>query len=277
MSGTLQVTLLGCGSSGGVPRVGGDWGACDPAEPRNRRTRCSILVEYWEGQGQAKREDRTIVLIDTSPDLRDQLLKANISRLDALFYTHEHADQTHGIDDLRAIAYRMRKKIPTYMNDHTRDILLDRFSYCFETPEGRVHPPILDAQQISNHGQVISVDGPGGPLKVRALNLSHGATPVLGFFLNDKVVYTPDVYDIDDETINILRSPDVWIIDALRYGASPSHAHLDKAMSWLARTQTRQAILTNMHVDLDYATLKNEVPANQVVGYDGLTVNLRDI
>ena len=199
MSAHLEITILGCGSSGGVPRVGGDWGVCDPNEPKNRRTRCSILVDYWEGDADTPREARTSILIDTSPDLREQLLAAKVTRLDALFYTHEHADQTHGIDDLRAIAYRMRNRVPTYMSAHTKEQLWARFGYCFEMPEGRVHPPILELQDLIAHGDTITIEGPGGALRVETLGLSHGPTPVLGFRFAGKAIYTPDVYDIDDE------------------------------------------------------------------------------
>lgn len=274
MTGHLQITILGCGSSGGVPRVGGDWGRCDPNEPKNKRTRCSLLVDYWNGEGvdRPPADQRTTVIIDTSPDLREQLLKAGTQRLDALLFTHEHADQTHGIDDLRAIAYRMRERIPTYMNAHTRAHLMERFGYCFEMPEGRVHPPILDLQDDILANQQVQITGPGGVLDIDVFELSHGPTPVLGFRFDDRVIYTPDVYDIDEATLAALTGAEVWIVDTLRYNPSPTHAHCDKAFSWLARTKTRKAIFTNMHLDLDYATFQNELYGPHDVAYDGMTV-----
>ncbi len=275
MTGTLEITILGCGSSGGVPRVGGDWGACDPLEPKNRRTRCSILVDYWEEGAVPPKSERTSILIDTSPDLREQFLAADVQRVDAVLYTHEHADQTHGIDDLRAIAYRMRRKIPTYMNTHTRRFMMERFGYCFEMPDGRVHPAILDAQPNITSDDELTIDGPGGALKIDVMELSHGATPVLGFRFGKQVVYTPDVYDIDDDVIEFIQQPALWIIDALRYNTSPSHANVDKALSWLARTQTRKAVFTNMHIDLDYETLRTEIPKLAVPAYDGMLLQVK--
>lgn len=272
----LQIRILGSGSSGGVPRVGGDWGVCDPNEPKNRRTRCSVLVDYWEGESAElpPAEQRTTVMVDTSPDLREQLLKAGTKRIDAVLFTHEHADQTHGIDDLRAIAYGMRKRLPTYMNAHTRTHLMDRFGYCFTLPEGRVHPPILELQDEISAANAVHIEGPGGTLEIDVFELSHGPTPVLGFGFDGRAIYTPDVFEIDDETLGRIKSPDVWIVDALRYNPSPTHAHCDKALSWLARTKTKRAVFTNMHVDLDYATLKQEIYDQTDVAYDGMMVKV---
>lgn len=274
MSAALRITILGCGSSGGVPRVDGDWGFCDPSEPKNRRTRSSILVEQWAGQAEIvpPEGERTIVLIDSSPDLREQLLKTDISHIDALLYTHDHADQTHGIDDLRALAYRMRRQIPTYMDDHTKLHLFNRFEYCFEMPEGRVHPPILDLQPLIKSGDTVNIEGAGGTVSAQVLGLSHGPTPSLGFKLNNAVVYTPDVHEIDDDVFDMIGQPDIWITDALRYSDHPTHANLDKAMRWIARTQTRQAVLTNLHIDMDYQTLSAELCGSHMPAYDGMQI-----
>lgn len=275
MSAKLHITILGCGSSGGVPRVGGDWGLCDPNEPKNRRKRCSILVDYWEGELKMPcATKRTTVLVDASPDLREQLLKTKTKRLDAVLFTHEHADQTHGIDDLRAIAYRMRQRLPTYMSAHTRTQLMAKFGYCFEMPEGRVHPPILELQDDLTSKIPLKITGPGGTLSIDALELSHGATPVSGFRFDGRVVYTPDVHDIDDETLERITGTKVWIIDALRYNPSPAHAHTDKALMWLAKTKTQKGIFTNMHIDLDYQTFKSELYGHHDVAYDGMKVQL---
>jgi len=228
---TVRAVILGCGSSGGVPRVGGDWGVCDPTEPKNRRSRCSLYVEYWEG--------------------------TDVKRLDALLYTHDHADQSHGIDDLRAVAYRMRKRIPTYMDSHTKEHVYDRFEYCFEMPEGRVHPPILELQSLIKGGDRFHVEGPGGKLYVDVLELSHGPTPSLGFILGEKIAYTPDVWDVPEASFKALGGIDTWILDALRYNDHPTHAHADKALSWFAKTGVKHGILTNLHIDMDYQTLKS--------------------
>jgi len=271
---TLRITILGCGSSGGVPRVGGDWGVCDPNEPKNRRMRCSVLIEQWEGEAEPPQKERTIVLVDTSPDLREQLLMTHTGRLDALLFTHEHADQTHGIDDVRALAYRMAKRIPTYMDKPTKAEIVLRFHYLFETPEGRLHPPILDLQPLLSDGDTIDINGPGGEIKVEYLALSHGPTPSGGFIFNDKIVYTPDVWSISDDVLDRINSPDVWVTDALRYNEHPTHAHADRALEWMAGTKTKQGILTNLHLDMDYASLENELPGNHKAAYDGMQISL---
>lgn len=279
MSHTLRITILGCGSSGGVPRVGGDWGVCNPDNSKNRRSRCSILVEKWANidadTGQIPHETkRTVVLVDTSPDLRQQLLAAKVGRVDALLYTHDHADQSHGIDDMRAIAYRMRKRVPTYMDEHTKAFVFNRFDYCFEMPEGRVHPAILELKPLIKSGDNFAVEGPGGEISVTTLGLSHGPTPSLGFIFDSQIVYTPDVWDIAPDVLNLIERPDIWIVDALRYAAHPTHSHVDKTLSWLASTRTKQAVLTNLHIDLDYETLQNECLASQSPAYDGMTIVL---
>jgi phosphoribosyl 1,2-cyclic phosphate phosphodiesterase len=265
---TLRATILGCGSSGGVPRVGGDWGFCDPNEPKNRRTRSSLLVEKT-GEG-----GTTSILTDTSPDLREQLLAANVKRLDAVLYTHDHADQTHGIDDLRAIAYRMRTQIPTYMDAPTETHIVDRFRYCFEMPEGRVHPAILSLQPLLEDGQTIDIDGPGGVISVHVIAASHGPTPVLAFVFDGTLAYSPDVWDFTDEGLDRLTGIDTWICDALRYNDHPTHAHADKSLSWFARTKTRRAILTNLHIDMDFNVLGEELPVIATPAFDGMIVDI---
>lgn len=268
----LRAIILGCGSSGGVPRIGGDWGVCDPDEPKNARTRSSILIQKWDRGGEPDPKACTNVLIDTSPDLRVQLLREDIRRLDAVFYTHDHADQSHGIDDLRAIAYRMRKQIPTYMDEHTKAHVFQRFNYCFEMPEGRVHPPILDLQNLISDQSQTTIEGPGGTLSVETFEASHGPTPSLGFIIDKQIAYSPDVWGVSDEVIDRLISIDVWIVDALRYSSHPTHANADKTLSWLARAQAKSAILTNLHIDMDYATLRSELPPIVQPAYDGMKV-----
>ncbi len=269
----LRIILLGTGSSGGVPRVGGDWGACDPREPKNTRTRCSLAIEYWQGEATPPESERTIAIIDTSPDLRAQFLSAKIDHVDALFYTHDHADQMHGIDDIRAIAYRYGKRPPTYANAFTYEVLRERFGYCFEQPEGRMHPPILQMMPPISGGQIIEVEGPGGVLPVKAVSVSHGNYEVLGFSLFDKIAYMPDVHDIAPEVMESLYGLDVWIVDALRYHPHPTHAHVDRTLSWAAQTRTREIILTDLHIDMDYATLCKELPGPHRVGYDNMVLD----
>ena len=269
----IEITLLGTGSSGGVPRVGGDWGACDPNEPRNRRRRCSLLVEYWQGsETNPAKSERTIVLVDTAPDLREQLLDAQIDHIDAVLYTHDHGDQTHGIDDLRAIAYRKRGRIPVYMSAEAKENLYDRFLYCFELPKGRVHPPILDLQPLIAANSRIEISGAGGTIPVHVFEVGHGNINALGFIFADRYAYSPDARTINNPTLERLTQLDIWIVDALRYHSHPTHAHADQTLLWAAQTRVKQIVLTNMHVDMDYKTLCDELPGNQVVGYDGYKI-----
>ena len=193
---TLTVTILGCGSSGGVPRVGSGWGACDPANPKNRRRRCSILVERTGEAG------TTTVLVDTSPDLREQLLDADVRRLDAVLFTHEHADHTHGIDDLRPLAIHMRRRIPIYADHVTGEMLGVRFGYCFRTPAGSDYPPILTEHRIAA-GVPVTIDGPGGGLTGLPFALRHGQSEALGFRFGD-FAYVNDVSAVPDETVPVL-------------------------------------------------------------------------
>jgi phosphoribosyl 1,2-cyclic phosphate phosphodiesterase len=268
---TIRATILGCGSSGGVPRVGGDWGICDPNEPKNIRTRCSLLIEQWEGAEEPDNKHKTVVLIDTSPDLRAQLLAAKVTHIDALLYTHDHADQSHGIDDLRAVAYRMRTRIPTYMDAPTKSVLWPRFKYCFEMPDGRTHPPILDLQDVIAPEDTVLIGGAGGRIDIRVLGVSHGPIPALGFKFNSKIVYTPDVWDIDAHVLDQIQGAKTWICDALRYNPHPTHAHADKSLMWQAYTQVPDMIMTNLHVDMDYHILSAEIMGGQCPAYDGFT------
>jgi phosphoribosyl 1,2-cyclic phosphate phosphodiesterase len=262
---TLRVTILGCGSSGGVPRIGGHWGACDPTNPKNRRRRCSILVEQGEG------EEKTQVLVDTSPDMREQLLDAEVSRLDGVLFTHEHADQSHGIDDLRMIAINMWKRVPIYADPRTLSILKSRFDYCFETPNGSGYPPILDGHKIDVDDVNISVGGPGGPLGVTPFWQEHGQIRSLGFRFGD-IAYTSDANAIPEESWERLEGVKTWIVDALRYTHHPSHANVETALEWLERVGAARGILTNLHIDLDYETLKAELPPYVEPAFDGMVV-----
>ncbi len=258
------ITILGCGSSGGVPRVGSGWGACDPADPRNRRRRCSILVE--RGSGDAV----TRLLVDTSPDLREQLLDARVTRLDAVLFTHEHADHTHGIDDLRPLVIHMRRRMPVYMDEATSRIMRARFDYCFTTPPGSDYPPILDERPILP-GTPVVVEGAGGAIWAMPLPVRHGPIEALGFRFDD-IAYVPDVSTMPEATERLLHGLDVLIIDALRYTPHPTHFSVAEALALIERTRPGRAVLTNLHSDLDYAKLAGELPAHIVPAFDGLRV-----
>ncbi|MBN9063887.1 MAG: MBL fold metallo-hydrolase [Rhizobiales bacterium] len=257
-------TILGCGSSGGVPRVGQGWGACDPANPKNRRRRCSILIERESAEG------ATRVLIDTSPDLREQLLDANVSALDAVIYTHDHADHTHGVDDLRPLVIHMRRRIDVYADAATKDSLLGRFRYCFEAPPGSDYPPILNLRAMSVE-EPLTIEGAGGTATFTPFRVRHGSTDALGLRIGG-LAYTPDVNDLYPESIAALSDLDLWIVDALRPTPHPSHFSLSDALGWIERIKPKRALLTNLHCDLDYAQLAASLPAHVTPAHDGLRI-----
>ena len=260
----LRFTILGCGSSGGVPRIGGDWGDCDPANPRNRRRRCSLLVERSTAAG------TTTVLIDTSPDMRDQLLDAGVTGLEAVVYTHSHADHMNGIDDLRQLTFRQRRRIPVWADGPTQEALLSRFGYAFVQPDGSSYPPICDLHTIRGPA---TVEGAGGAITLDPFEVDHGDIDALGFRIGD-LVYLPDALKIPEPVWqNHLAGVDCWIVDALRRTPHPTHAHLALALDWIARAKPRRGILTNMHVDLDHATVEAETPAHVSAAYDGMVLD----
>jgi phosphoribosyl 1,2-cyclic phosphate phosphodiesterase len=265
---TWRFTILGCGSSGGVPRIGSGWGACDPNNPKNRRRRCSLLVERLGAAG------TTTVLVDTSPDIRDQLLDADVRRLDGVLFTHEHADHTHGIDDLRALAIHQRQRINVYTDKPTSASLQLRFSYCFETPPGSSYPPILREHRIAS-GRPVTVDGAGGPITALPFLQNHGDIESLGFRFGD-LAYSSDVKDLPAASVEALRGLSVWVVDALRYTPHPSHWSLPETLDWIARLEPARSVITNMHVDLDYETLRRQLPAGIEPAFDGMRIVLAD-
>lgn len=260
MTAEMRITILGCGSSGGVPRLGGVWGACDPHEPKNHRRRCSILVERITDAG------TTTVLIDTSPDMRSQLLDAGVGRLDAVIYTHAHADHVHGMDDLRMIVINMRARLPVWADQPTHNALIDRFGYAFIQPEGSMYPPILEMNLMDGD---VRIDGPGGALAFTPFEVPHGGMNALGFRVNN-VAYLPDVASIPNDVWHHLRGLRCWIVDALRRDPHPTHSHLDQTLGWIRDVAPKQAVLTNMHTDLDYRTLLDETPDHVHPAFDGM-------
>ena len=263
---TLTLTILGSGSSAGVPRPALGWGDCDPNNPRNRRRRCSLLAERTSHHG------ITRIVIDTSPDLREQLIDTNVDHIDAVFLTHEHADQTHGIDDLRSVVLHQRRRIPVYLNQSTAKDIMHRFSYCFVSPPGSDYPPIL-TQHAIEAGESQAIAGKGGDVTLSAFVLTHGNIPSLGYRIAD-AAYTPDVSDIPQESWPLLEDLDLWIVDGLRYAAHPSHFSVDDALGWIERFKPRRAVLTNLHSDLDYDELRGRLPEHVVPGYDGMRLTI---
>lgn len=263
----IVATILGCGSSGGVPRIGNLWGVCDPTNPKNRRRRCSLLIEGWTGDSAPTR-----VLIDTGPDLREQLLDANVDRLDAVLYTHEHADHTHGIDDLRVLALNNRKRVEVYFSAEAGDRILHSFAYCFVSPPASGYPPILNPNTMTA-GVPLTIAGPGGDITLLPFRQEHGEINSLGFRVAN-FAYSCDLSGIPDESIDAVSDLDVWIVDALRPAPHPSHLSLPESLELIARQRPRQAVLTNLHIDLDYERTDAETPANVVPAHDGLRIDV---
>ena len=270
MSDTLEFVILGSGSSGGVPRLGGVdgsgyWGACDPKNPKNRRLRCSALVRRKSAEGV------TTILVDTSPDMREQLLAARVTNLDGVLITHEHADQLHGFDDLRVLFLNHKRRVEVYSDGAGLAGLMAKFGYGFVTPYGKDYPPIANAHEIEEPFRQFEISGAGGSVPVQAFRQEHGRTPSLGFRFGP-FAYSSDVVGLDDAAFEVLKGVDTWVVDALRYTPHPTHAHVAMTLEWIARVKPRHAVLTNLHVDLDYETLRRELPNGVEPAYDGMVL-----
>ncbi|MEP9390454.1 MBL fold metallo-hydrolase [Mesorhizobium sp. KR9-304] len=267
MADMLRLTVLGCGSSPGVPRIIGDWGNCDPANPRNRRTRTAAMIErVAEGGG------TTRAVIDTGPDFRAQMLMAGVQRIDAVVYTHPHADHIHGIDDLRGYWLEQRNLIDIHADAPTLTRLKQAFDYCFETPPGGSYPPVVRPHLIDAPSPFV-VEGEGGPLTFEPLPQIHGDIVSLGFRVG-RMAYCPDVSDFPPATVERLHGLDVFVIDALQYKRHPSHFSLGEALTWIERLKPGRAVLTHMHTPLDYATVMAETPDGVEPAYDGMVLEI---
>ena len=266
MSARLRFHILGCGSSGGVPRIGGHWGECDPANPKNRRRRCSMLVERETDQGVTR------VLIDTSPDMRDQLIDAGVGALDGVIYTHSHADHVHGVDDLRMVVFNMRERVNVWADQTTCDALLDRFGYVFIQPEGSSYPPILNLNLLNGP---VRITGLGGEITFTPFEVGHGRIDALGFRIKD-LVYLPDVSAMNNAAWDVLSGANCWVLDALRREPHPTHSHLEQSLEWIEKSGVPNAVLTNMHIDLDYETVLAETPDHITPAYDGMIIEYTD-
>lgn len=267
----IRITILGCGSSGGVPRLGGRWGECNPDNPKNRRRRCALLVERVGPLG------TTRLLIDTGPDMMAQLLDAGVGMLDGVAYTHAHADHIHGIDDLRQIVFNTDRLLCAYADAPTFEALMARFGYVFETPAGSSYPPIC--RLIAIEGP-FSVNGAGGEIYLDPFTVNHGDIAALGFRIGSggdgaSLIYLPDVKSIPDAAWPVIEDADLFICDALRRRPHPSHAHLAQTLEWFVRARCKQAIITNMHIDLDYDDVMRETPDNVAPAYDGMVLDLK--
>jgi len=258
----LRFTILGCGSSAGTPRINGDWGRCDPANPRNRRSRAAALVERLTPDGRATR-----VVIDTGPDFREQMIRSGVADIDAAVFTHAHADHIHGIDDLRSYVLVNGRLMDIYADDLTFRRLSEAFGYCFESPPGSSYPPILRRHGI-DHAMTVVVEGEGGPLAFEPLPQQHGDIVSLGFRIGP-VAYCPDVNDFPVATVERMDGLELLVIDALQYKGHPSHLSLAEALDWIERLKPKRALLTHMHTPLDYETVLLETPPHVEPAYDG--------
>ena len=266
---SVELTILGSGSSAGVPRIGNDWGACDPHEPKNRRSRCALLIVKRGEYG------CTTVLIDTGPDLRQQMLANEVTHLDAVLYTHPHADHLHGIDDLRAFWLSSRRRMPVYMDIPTFQHAREAFRYCFEKPEGSNYPPILEHRLIEPD-KPVEIVGDGGTLTIEPIPVAHGEIDALGFRI-DNSAYIPDVSNISENSLNQLKKLDLLILDCLRRAPHPSHFCLEDSLEWTQRIGPNKTIFTNLHCDLDYQTLCDELPENIEPAYDNMRIDLTEL
>ena len=267
MADLLRLTILGCGSSPGTPRITGDWGECDPLNPRNRRMRAAAMVERVSADGGTTR-----VVIDTGPDFREQMLMAGVKRIDAAIYTHPHADHIHGIDDLRGFVLERRQLMDVYADQPTLNRLFEAFGYCFETPLGSSYPPILRAHEIE-HSEPVVIEGEGGTLTFLPLPQIHGDIISLGFRVGS-LAYCSDVSHFPPATAELMQDLDVLVIDALQYRPHPSHLSLNEALEWIERLQPGRAVLTHMHVPLDYATVVDQTPDHVEPAYDGMVIEI---
>jgi len=252
----VKIRILGSGTSSGVPRIGNDWGDCDPAEPRNRRTRASVLIETAT----------TRILVDTSPDMREQLLAANVGTVDAVIWTHDHADHTHGIDDLRQIYHAIGGPVRGLARPETRAVLEERFAYVFHGRDG--YPPTvaiedLPAELLIGDVMIRSTGQPHGNIESAGLRFEHGGK---------SIGYATDFNILTDDMTSLYQGLDVWVVDALRYRPHPTHPDVPTVLGWIAQLRPRRAALIHMDQTMDYATLVRALPANVEPGYDGLEV-----
>jgi phosphoribosyl 1,2-cyclic phosphate phosphodiesterase len=268
MSGdVLRFTILGCGSSPGVPRIGNDWGSCDPRDPRNRRRRASLLIERVAPTGK-----KTTVVVDTGPDFREQMLSAEVEWADGVVYTHPHADHIHGIDDLRSFVINRRRRVDVYAEAETMRRLHQAFGYCFATPPGSSYPPIL-RDTVVTAGVPFTVDGEGGPVEILPYRQIHGDIESLGLKVGG-FAYSSDVSAFPPETLPLIEGAEVFVVDALRYTPHPSHFSVDEAIAVAGRVGAKRTILTHMHIDLDYRALHARLPADIEPAYDGMVVEM---
>jgi phosphoribosyl 1,2-cyclic phosphate phosphodiesterase len=256
---SLKFILLGCGSSMGVPRPDSYWGKCNPKESRNYRTRCSALISA----------NNLNILIDTSPDLRFQLIKQKIKNIHNIIYSHLHADQTHGINDLRVFYLKNKKKIDVYTNKATKKYLQNNFSYCFKKQYN--YPPILKLNLINKN---LTFSNKNKKIHIKCVPVTHGSIKSLSFIINNNCAYAPDVNKIHNMDLKHFKNLKYFIVDCFRIKKHPTHYNLNEVLNLIKIIKPKKTILTNLHTDLDYNYLLKILPNNVIPAHDGLTLNL---
>ena len=262
----MKITILGCGTSSGVPQLDNGWGQCDPKNPKNYRTRCSAYIETINKNG-----DDVAFLVDTGPDLRAQILQHNIQKIDAILYTHPHGDHLHGLDDVRWINMMMNQDMPAYMDKNTHENIQERFAYCidghgFVRDDGSrfYSKPVLDCH-VLDYNQNVTVEG----VDMTTIYMDHGRSDVMGWRIGN-FAYCTDVWQFSDESFDLLYGLDYWVIDCLREREHPTHAHLDRVLEWVDILKPKQTYLTHLNNEMDYDTINNKTPKNVEPAYDGL-------
>lgn len=258
---TLHFTILGCGPSGGVPQVSFGWGACDPNNPKNRRRRCSLLVTR-----EAADHKRTTILVDTGPDLHEQLLSTNVNWVDAVLFTHCHADHVNGIDELVSISRYWKRSIDVYIDGLNAHEIKSNFPFYFQSRPNRT--PVVKEHQIEP-GRPFTIDGDGGSMDVIPIHQSHGDINSFGFRFGD-LCYSCDLNGIMPDSLDMMKNLDTWVVDAVQYDPHPAHFCLSDSLEWIDRIQPRRAILTNLYHCMDYEKLRQELPPNVEPAYDGM-------
>ena len=253
---TIKFTIMGCGSSFGVPRADGNWGNCNPNEKKNYRTRCSAMLSTMNMN----------ILFDTSPDLRSQLLRENVKNINKVFISHEHGDQTHGINDLRIFFLKSKKRIPVYTDSQTKDYLLKTFKYCFKKTS--TYPPILKINKLRKFN---FFNDNKTKLNIKSIIVEHGRVKCNAFIINNKCAYLSDVNKIYKKDYKYFKNLKYFVIDCLRYNKHPSHYNLEEVLNLIKLFKPKKTILTNLHSDLDYNYLLKILPKNVIPAYDGLS------
>ena len=257
----MKSIILGCGSSMGVPRPDGFFGSCDPKDRKNYRTRCSALIK----------SEKENILIDTSPDIRSQLLANRINNIDRILFSHQHGDQTHGINDLRVFYLKKKKVLPIYADKKTLKYLKKTFSYCFKNnptkPKSLNYPATLKINQLKKNHKFSNI-------RIKCIPVNHGNIDCMSFIINDKCAYASDVKFLYKKNINLFKNLKFFVVDCLRYDEHPSHFNLNEVIDLIEKIKPQRTILTNLNTDMDYKTLKKKLPKNIIPAYDGLTITL---